>query len=240
LRRPPGVATTLQVLPAPDGDQTWLVQPGFDDSPTLVELVNVVEFRLARLMTVEVAGSWRPAGATVEGLVLVTDQPEPATTLVSPDGTVAAELDGTALSVGWNGAAILRPDGSLTVTDARLGDPTRVDRPGEGEWTSAGRFALPGTSPQTNAGSSQFLVMLAGERDDGTPHVGELIVVDTAGLARPIYESARGGHLAAWLAGDEWAVVVEDASVTLVSLVDGSRTPLGALIPESHQVLTAG
>ncbi|MFZ0544639.1 MAG: hypothetical protein WAM60_04345 [Candidatus Promineifilaceae bacterium] len=46
--------------------------------------------------------------------------------------------------------------------------------------------------------------------------------------------------MASWSPSDVWVVVVEDASVALISTSDNSLTPLGELIPESHYVLSAG
>jgi hypothetical protein len=225
------------VLPAPDGDQTWLVQSGFDEEPTLIELVNVVDFELVRLMSTEIQGSWEAEGATVEGLILTSERPVPRTSLVSTSGSIEAELDGTALSVGWNGASILRPDGSLIVTDSSLADPIQVEKPGAGVWVSVGEPVEPATSSPVRTGQDDYLLMLA---DKGQAGVGDLIVVDAAGRASVIYEFSPGTHLASWSRAGDWVVVVEDSAVTLISVVDGSTTPLGNLIPESHRVLTAG
>lgn len=239
LREVSDEASTLEVVPAPE-DNVWLVQPGFDDEPTLIELVNVINYRLARLLSTEIDGSWQPAGATIEGVVLTSDDPEPRTSLVSTNGTVEAELDGTALSVGWNGAAILRPDGSLIVTDAGLEDPTEVAKPGEGDWMSVGEPAMPTTSPPLPTGQDDYLVMLAYQPDKGQARAGNLIVVNPAGRATSIYELSSGTHLASWSRAGDWVVEVQDSFVTLISVVDGSTTQLGDLIPDSHRVVTAG
>lgn len=240
LREVPGIASTLKVLPAPDGDHTWLVQPGFDREPTLIELVNVVGLQLTRLMATEIDGSWAPVGTTIEGLILISDDPVPRTRLVAADGTVAAEVDGTALSVGWSGAAILRPDGSLIITDARLDEPVQVEKSGEGEWVSVGGPVVPATSPPARTGTDRYLVMLADEPDTGQISAGNLIVIDPGGAATTIYELSHGSHLASWSRGGDWVVVLEEASVTLVSVDDGSTAPLGDLIPDEHWVLTTG
>ncbi len=240
LLRAAGIASTLQVLPAPDGERTWLVQTGTGDDPTLIELINLVEVQVTRLVSTEIEGSWRPVGATIEGVVLVTDDPQPTTSLVAPDGTVEAELPGTALSVGWNGAAVVRPDGSLVVTDARLSSPMQVDKPGEGAWVPVGGPMVPATSPPVRTGTDRFLVMLAHQPDRGPLSAGELVVVDGAGRAAPIYELSHGSHLASWSRGADWVVVVEDSSVTLISLDGRSAVPLGDLVPDSHWVLSAG
>ena len=240
LRQIPSTTSTLEVLPAPDGGHTWLVQPGTGNNPTLVELVNLVGLRVTRIMSTGFEGTWQPIGATIEGLVLVTDDPEPITRLVSSDGTVRAELDGTALSVGWNGAAIRRPDGSLIVTDARLDNPAQVDRPRTGGWVSVGGRLGSGTSPPAPTATDHFLVMLARESELGMLSAGELMVVNPAGHASPIYELSDGSHIASWSRGEDWVVVVEDSSVTLIHIDDGSIVPLGALVPDSHWVLSAG
>ena len=240
LRQTPAVTSTLVVLPAPDGKHTWLVQPGIGNDPTLVELVNLVGMRVTRRMSTGIEGTWQPLGATIEGLVLVTDDPEPITRLVSSDGTVQAELEGTALSVGWNGAAVLRPGGSLILTDARLTNPTQVDKPGTGEWVPVGGPFASTTSPPASTATDQFLVMLAREPQKGPLSAGTLMVVDPAGHATPIHELSQGPHIASWSRGEDWIVVVEDSSVTLVHTEDGSIEPLGALIPDSHRVLSAG
>ncbi|MDP3983517.1 MAG: hypothetical protein Q8Q52_00730, partial [Acidimicrobiia bacterium] len=69
---------------------------------------------------------------------------------------------------------------------------------------------------------------------------GDLIVVDATGDAAPIYKLSPGSHLASWSRGEDWVVVVEGSSVTLISVDEGSNAPLGALVPDSHWVLTAG
>lgn len=179
--------------------------------------------------------SWEAKGATVEGLILTSERPVPSTSLVSTSGSVEAKLDGTALSVGWSGASILRPDGSLIVTDANLGDPIQVEKPGAGVWVSVGEPVEPSSPART--GQDDYLLMLA---DGGQAGVGDLIVVDAAGRASVIYEFSPGTHLASWSRAGDWVVAVEDSAVTLISVVDGSTTSLGNLIPESHRVLTAG
>lgn len=240
LREVQGIASTLEVLPAPDGDHTWLIQPGFDDEPTLVELVNVVEFELSRVMTTEVDGSWHPVGTNVDGIVLISEEAEPRTMVLGTDGTVIAETPGTALSVGWEGVVFERSDQSLVITNTRLGDPVEVDKPGEGKWAAVGGPMIPATSPPMRTGTTQYLVQLIDEPEEGEISSGELILVGPSGTATPIYEFAHGSHMASWSPADDWVVVVEDASVTLISTNDNSPTPLGELIPDSHYVLSAG
>lgn len=99
---------------------------------------------------------------------------------------------------------------------------------------------IPATSPPMRTGTTDYLVQLIDEPGKGVISSGELILVGPSGSARPIYEFAEGSHMASWSPSDVWVVVVEDASVALISTNDNSLTPLGELIPESHYVLSAG
>ena len=241
LRHSPGVASTLQVLPAPDGIRTWLVQSGDGDQPTLVELVEMGGVQVTPLATAEVDGAWRPAGATIYGVVLVGGGADmPLTRLVDTSGTIRAAVQGTALSVGWNGAAILRPDGDLVVTDGFLDNPVPVERPGEGQWVSVGGPMAPGASPPARTGTDEFVVMRADEPGQGPLRGGEVVVVDAVGVATPIFRISPGPHLASWSRGEDWVIVVEGSSVTLVPRGEGSEVPLGDVVPDAHWVLSAG
>lgn len=230
---------TLRVLPAPDGDHTWLVQSE-QGEPTLIELVNVVELQLSRLMSTHLEGRWVPVGTTVEGLILTSDEPRARTSLVAADGTVVTEVDGTTLSAGWNGASILRPDGSLFITDAGLENPTHVEKPADGEWASVGGPVVPTSSPPVRTGAENYLVMLANEPGQRKPSAEILVMVDSAGSASVLDELSSGSSVAAWSRGGDWVITVEDSSVALISVADGSTTQLGDLVPDSHAVLTAG
>lgn len=240
LRQTPAAASTLVVLPAPDRKHTWLVQPGAGNEPTLVELVSLVGRRVTRRMSTGLEGLWQPVGVTVEGLVLVTDDSQPTTRLVSTDGTIRTEVAGTALSVGWNGAAVLRPDGSLIVTDAHLVNPNQVAKPGTGEWMPVGGPVASTNSPPAVTAADQFLVMLAPDPEEGPLDSGTLVMVDPAGNATPIFELTQLPHLASWSSGEDWVLVVEESSVTLINIEDGTIEPLGAIVPDSHWVLSAG
>ncbi len=240
LRQTPEVAPAVNVLPAPDGEHTWLVQPGSRAQPTLLELVNLVEVQVARLGSYELDGAWRSAGTTTAGLVLVTDDPEPHTALIGEGGHIVAEVPGRAVSVGWNGAAVVQPDGSLIVTNAQLADASTVDKPGDGVWVSVGGPVVPTNAPPVITGAARFLVGLADDPARGPFSSGDLIIVDSTGAADAIYEWQEGSHLATWSRGEGWVVVVEESAVTLIPTEGGPPSALGAIIPESHWVLTAG
>ena len=74
----------------------------------------------------------------------------------------------------------------------------------------------------------------------GPLSAGQLTVVDPDGHAEAVYELSPGSHVASWSRGEDRVVVIEDSSVTLVHMDDGSIEPLGAIVPDSHWVLSAG
>jgi hypothetical protein len=239
LRKIDGYAPVLTVLPAPDGEHTWLVQPGIEGDPTLVEFVNLVEVQLARLGSFEIAGDWSPVGSTALGLVMNGEDPDPRSILVDPNGEILAELAGTALSVG-NTAAIRRTDGSLVITDADLGNAREVQKPGPGSWEAVGGPTIPSDAPPVVTGGSGFLVALVADAARGINDGGQLVFVDSAGNAEAIHTLSGGQPIASWSRDWGWVVVVEDKEVTLVPIDGQPAIPLGALIPTGHWVVAIG
>lgn len=233
-----GVASTLQAVPAPDGERVWLVQDGAGFGPTQVELVDLVEVEVTRLGTYEIEGSWQPVGATAEGLVLIANEGSPRTLLVRNDGSNGPQVGGEAISVGWSGVALL-DEGSLFVTGPGLDRGLEVSPPSRGRWVTVGGPLIPTTSPPFKTGSSQFLVGLIDEGEDATTGPVQLVVVDDRGESRVIHELAGGPFVATWSRSDEWVAVVGPGGVTLIS-ARGEPQSLGELFPEDHWVLTAG
>ncbi len=235
LRRPFQAAPTLTVVPAVDGQYVWLVQGGFAEEPTLLELVNLFDGEVVRIMSTELAGTWHPMGATSEGLVMISHEPVPLTRLVGVDGDVIAEEPGLAVSVGSTGTLIHRPDGSLVMTSASLGLGSVVEAEAD-RWFSVGGPMAPTISPPVRTGNQRFLVGRA-----IAPMMGdeELVLVD-ADSVTGIYQFGRVARMVSWSRDEAWIVVVEGRSVTLISAEGGDILPLGDLIPDSHHVLTAG
>lgn len=239
LRTIEGVASTLEVVPAPDGEHTWLVQDGSGFGPTLLELVNLVEVQVTRLGSYELDGSWQPIGTTNEGLVLVSnDEGEVRSILVRMDGSIGPEIPGEALSVGWNSVAILGRGGDLTVTDGSFEDPRQVVAPGAGSWISVGGPMIPATSPPLDTGGQQLLLGVA--HQEGEASSSRLLVLDPDGSVRAVNEVGAGEWVATWSRAGDWVVVVEDSFVTLIPLDGTQPHDLGELIPEGHWVLAAG
>lgn len=235
LRKIEGVAPSLEVLPAPDGEHTWLVQDGAGSGPTLVELVNLVEAQVTRLSRVEVEGSWQPYGSTTAGLILVSNEGPVRTRLVAMDGSVGEPVDGEPISVGWSGVLILEDD-ALRVTAPDLTEPVHVVPPTGGTWTSVGGPVIPTDAPPIRTGAGAHLVALA-DGDGAGPRA--LVVVRADGSARVIHEMETGQGVAMFSRADDWIAVVGPGGVTLIPS-GGDPVSLGEILPSEHWVLTAG
>ena len=233
LREVEGVAPILEVLPAPDGEHTWLVQDGAGFGPTRIELVNLVEVQVARILSVEVEGSWQPYGTTTAGLVLASNDGAPRTRLVAMDGSVGEPVGGEPLSVGLSGALILE-DGSLRLTAPDLIRSLDVAQPVEGTWTSVGGPVIPSDAPPLRTGAAAHLAGII--HPDGP---GSLVVVRDDGSARVIHEMSGGQGIAMFSRGDDWVVLVGPEGVTLIPS-RGDPVDLGEIIPPEHWVLAGG
>lgn len=232
LRQIEGVAPILEVVPAPDGERTWLVQDGAGFGPTLIELVNLVEVEVARILATEVEGSWQPVGSTVDGLVLVANDGLPRTLLVRFDGAQSREIAGEAMSVGWNGALILQ-DSELLVSTSDLGGLTPVEKPVIGSWGPVGGPLIPTDSPPIRSAGT---VYLAGLFESGSP--GQLVVVQQDGSSRVIHQLDSEGA-ATFSRADDWVAVFGSSGVTLIP-GRGDPVTIGVIFPSEHWVLTAG
>ena len=231
LIRHEGIAPTLEVVPATDGERVWLVQPGVNDTATTIELVNLVEVQVTRLGSWEIEGTWHPAGTTVDGLVLNSDSDR--VQVVGFDGTTIGEVDGRAISVGWQSIGIIGGDGELSVTDAFLGNPVAVQRPGRGIWVGVGGPIIPSEAPPVVTGQERLLV---GQSENDT--VG-IYILDTSGATQHIYDGTPNA-IASWTRAGDWVSVVENGSVALIKAETGEIHDLGEMIPPDHWVLTAG
>lgn len=230
-----GIASTLEVLPAPDDEHIWLVQDGIGFSPTLVELVNLVEVEVTRMGSIEVPGSWQPVGTTNAGLILIANEGAPRTLLIDVDGVVATEVSGEAISVGWSGTAIVE-DGELRLLGPDLGGSLAVERPSPGTWVSLGGPPIPSTSPPLRTGGAAHLVGLA--VGDGPDRVTELIVVSQDGSTRTLGEVVVGA-VATFSRAEDWVVVVDQAALVLYPS-RGDAIRVDDIFPTEHWVLSAG
>lgn len=235
VREIEGVAPTLEVLPAPDGEHTWMVQDGAGFGPTLVELVSLVEVQVARLLRVEVEGSWQPYGTTAAGLILASKEGPPRTRLVAMDGSVGEPVAGEPLSVGWSGVLILE-DGALQVTRPDLTEPIEVDQPVAGMWASIGGPVIPADAPPIRTGAAAHLVAIV---DGDAPASQSVIVVQDDGSARAILEVENGHGVAMFSRADDWVAYAGAGGVTLIPS-EGDPISLGELVPDGHWVLAAG
>jgi hypothetical protein len=235
LREIQGIAPTLEVVRDADGERMWLVQPAVPgDESTLVEVVNLVGLEVARLGSFSLDGTWFPIGTTIDGLIMTSDSPAPVTALVTVAGVVSATTEGTALSVGWDGAVVRTPAGDLVVTDPSLGSSVPVTAPGEGEWASVGRQDIPLAAPPIPTAGDSYLVTFANPAADSS----SLVVVAPDGTATTLAAVGKNA-VATWSRDGNWIALVDGREVSLVSL-DGEVIELGALVPEDHWVITAG
>lgn len=230
-----GVASTLEVLPASDGEHTWLVQDGSGFGPTLVELVSLVEVQVARLNSLEVPGSWQPIGATTAGLVLVANEGSPRTLLVSLDGSVGPEVLGEAISVGWSGAAVVE-DGELRLLGPGLTGSLEVERPAPGVWTGLGGPLIPSSAPPLRTGGEAHLVGLA--TGEGPDRVTELTVVHPDGSTRTLDQLSHDA-VATFSRAEDWVAVVDRDGITLIP-GRGDIVRIGEVFPAEHWVLSGG
>lgn len=235
LRVIDGVAPVLEVLPAPDGEHTWLVQDGAGFGPTIVELVNLVEVQVTRLFGMEVDGSWQPSGTTTAGLVLVSNEGPAMTRLVGMDGSLGEPVAGEPISVGWAGVAMLR-DGELLITGPELEDEQPVEAPLPGEWVSVGGPVIPSDAPPIRTGGEGHLVAVAGGSDSGP---ASLVMVLEDGSTRVLHEmDAKRGTATISRSGD-WIAIIGPDAVTLIP-GQGDAVSFDEIIPPEHWVLAAG
>lgn len=230
-----GFAPSLEVVPAPDGEHTWLVRDGSGFGPTRVELVNLVEVQLARLHRLEIPGSWQPVGATTAGLVLASNEGPPRTLLVGMDGSVGLEIAGEAISAGWSGVALVE-SGELRLVGPDLTGSVPVEKRSSGTWTSVGGPLIPSDAPPMRTGGAVHVVGLSqGETGGGST---QLIVIRPDGSTRIIHEVSYGA-VATFSRAEDWVAVVDADGVTVIP-GGGDAVKLGEVFPAEHWVLTGG
>ncbi|HUO45422.1 MAG TPA: hypothetical protein VM470_01165 [Acidimicrobiia bacterium] len=236
----------MRVVPAPDGETVWLIQPG-PDSPTLIELVGLADG--ARLITAESDPGLVPIGATSDGVIFNTDTGQ--VVLFTYSGVIRPIGEGRALAasadtVVWLDCA--QPAcGDLLV--AHPAEPTQfrvISKPGEGEWFPVGGSVIPNSTMPFETISPDGSRLLVGTGQDfdvnGVPATAQLLSIDLAsGANRPLAAFNRYQPRATWSSDSEWVVSFEG---DLLNLHDyfrpGSVTPLQDVIPEGFRPLAAG
>jgi len=237
LRTGDGLAPALTVVPGTNGEQTWLIQPPIEAGPTLVELVDLVEVRVARLGSFEIDGDWRGVGVTSAGLILESRDGGRAG-LVDAGGALVRQTPGRVISVGFNGVVLLSSSGIVTITNPDLTGGATLRAPDGGAWAGIGSQPIPTDSPPLPTGGSSYLVLRATEGAEAGG--GALVVVEQNSLIAPIASTDTAMPLATWSRAEDWIALIEGSDVTLIPADGGQPVPLGDLIPADHWVLTAG
>jgi len=184
----------LRVVPTPDGNRAWLVQPGIthgsDDYPTLVELLAIGDG--STLLSLETDGTAFPVAATNAGLVLNTHSwfdtgdgftVEPGSEIVvhlSDDGITNRVGEGTAIAASPTKVVRLASD-QLFVSAPDGTSEVEVTKSFDGTWIGVGGPMIPSHAMPLQTVSpdgSEVLIGLGRELDvNGTPAYSELIAV---------------------------------------------------------------
>lgn len=263
LREVSGIAPALRVVPSPDGDLVWVVQPGLPslgsprpDHSTLVELVAVPSGEL--LASYEVDPNAFPIGATSSGLVLnmhtwidtgdgfISEPGSEQILHLLRDGTLVNVSQGHAIAVTPSAVAILNGD-RLIIGSADGGSSYDIPKPVPGTWFEVGGPGIPSEAMPLQTVSpdgSRLLVGIADSLDvNRTPRSSTLFSMDLeTGVATTIDRwSGPGTPLATWSRDGQWIVLVDNQDITLISLTDPeNRFTLPGVVPEEHWVLAAG
>lgn len=254
-----GYAPALRVVPTPDADRAWLVQPGItygqDHHPTLVDLVGVPDG--SPLLSIETEGSAFPVAATDAGLVLnVHDWLDTGDGFVTEPGTelvVHMLDDGTTVPVGEGRAIAASPTRVVRIASDRLlvsgpdgSGEVEVVKPFDGTWMQVGGPMIPSDAmpfQTVSPDGSEVLVRLGRELDvNGTPADSELLAVNLSdGSTRRIAESNGETPLATWSSDGQWIALFWRNDITLINSADtGTQLLLEEVIPEDHFPLAAG
>src|SRR5690606_24808954 len=252
-------APALRVVPAPDSDRAWLVQPGLtaggDDYPTLVDLVRVSDG--STLLSTETEGSARPVAATGTGLVLnVNDWLDTGDGFVTEPGTelvVHVLEDGTTVPVGDGRAIAASPTRVVRIASDRLlvsgpdgSGAVEVVKPFEGTWIGIGGPMVPSDAmpfQTVSPDGSEVLVSLGRQLDaNRKPGDSELIAVNLSdGAARTIAEFDGPTPFATWSSDGQWIALLWQDDITLIDADDPQiQIVLEDVVPDDHFPLAAG
>lgn len=253
-----GFATALRVVPTPDNDRAWLVQPGItfgeNDYRTLVELVTLTDG--AVLLSLEVDGEAIPVATTDQGLVLNTrsrlDTEDGST--VEPGSEVVVHLtdDGNTFQVGEGTAVAAGPTRVARLSSNRLliGAPDGIDfevaKPFDGTWIEVGGPMIPSTAMPLQTVSpdgTELLISLGRQLDvNAKPADSELIGVSLLdGSTRTIAEFEGPTPYATWSSDGNWIALFWQKDITLINSIDSETViHMEDVVPPDHFPLAAG
>lgn len=262
-----GIAPALRVIPTPEGDRVWVVQPGStyanNDWPTLIELepINSGE----PILQVEADGEAFPVAATNNGLVLnhstlfdtgdgwaVRPGSEKVTHLLE-DGTTVDVGDGIAIAASGTRIArlmrqedrgSLRRGNELVISDVDGSREIEVSKPFPGIWFHVGGPGVPSDAMPLQTVSpdgSELLVGLARRLDvNNMPVEAVLVAVDLATGETRVTSEERT-LLANWSADGQWIATHWRSEITLINSSDPQTIlRFENIVPADHFVLAAG
>lgn len=241
-----GFAPALRVVPSPDGQRAWLVQPGIVTesgvAATLVELIDLTSGD--QLLLEEVDEDAFPIASTGSGLVLNTDDllatDEGFVTAPGSQQVIVLRGDGSLVDIGPGRAiaasgttiaVLVCPSGDedyetfenneLVLTGQESGDRIEVGKPfGDGVWLRVGGPMIPSDAMPLQTVSpdgSTLLVSLGLSLDiNGTPAQSSLIAVNLTDGTTRILAEFEGSSPLA-----TWST--DGEWVALIDRINGNR-----------------
>ncbi len=265
-----GLAPGLRVVPTPDGERVWLVQPGVgygdNDFPTLIELVELESGEV--LLTTASDPNSFPVGATSSGLVLGTHSwldtgdgfvveagsevvlhvdESGNERVIGPGIPIAASPSSILMLVCSSDDAECDRGGELTTFDHDGNPGLIVERPAGGVWQTVGGPAIPSESmplPAVSPDGAKLVMSIGVDPDEnGVPTSSRLVVIDLAtGSTREVAAFDDVGFpLATWSGDGEWIVLIDGNDLQLVDAEEPATTlDLPDAFPIDHFALSAG
>ena len=224
----------MWVVPATDGDNAWMVQPGVDNGPTFLELRNIENGE--RLIVAETDAGLTPVGSTADGLVFNTVDSQ--VVLFTYSGATLPLGNGRAIATNDIAAIRLACDGDLPadcedlwVTRTDGSDDTQIVKPDPGTWVAFANGNLPAVSPD----GTKLLIGF------GLPTTNVHVVDLVDGGVQPIAPLVGDAPMAAWSADGAWIALINGTDIDLINAGDPAQVVLlRGVIPEGFTPIAAG
>jgi hypothetical protein len=264
-----GFAPSLRVVPTPDGNRAWVVQPGIaqraQPQPTLIELVELPTGRV--IQSYEADANAFPIAATDTGLVLNTERlfdtgdgwtTEPGSERVLhllEDGTTVDAGPGRAIAAGADIIIRLACDkpncdpwstNTLVFSSPDGSDRRIIVAPSPGVWRPVGGPTIPSDAMPLQTVSPDGSTVLIGRGQaldvNNTPAESQVVAIDLVTGSSTVVATFGGAPpVATWSADGEWVALLSGRDVRLVNLSDPAKNfILPDAIPLNHFVFAAG
>jgi hypothetical protein len=225
---------SMWVVPATDGDNAWIVQPGADNGPTYLELRNIESGE--RLIVAETDAGLTPVGTTDDGLVFNTSDSQ--VVLFTYSGATLPLGSGRAIATNDTVAIRLACDGDLPadcedlwVTRSDGSDDTQIVQPDPGTWVAFNNGNLPAISPD----GTKLLIGF------GLPSTTVHVVDLEDGGVQPIAPVVGEASMATWSSDGNWIALINGADIDLLNADDPAQVvPLRGVIPDGFVPIAAG